>query len=94
MGSAEETLVVSLTAYLPNYVDKDGYLWLLARTTNPCAGASAILYCDFVQCIIHVQGLTYIDVVDDKPSDFLDVKPYLFKHEFQLRGFYFEEILL
>lgn len=94
-GSSKETLSITLaTGNLADYVDSNGYLWLLARTTNPSDGSAATLYCDFVQCVIHVQGLTYIDVVNDKPSDVLDVKPYLYKTEFQLRGFYFEEILL
>ncbi len=93
-GSAKETLSITLTENLTNYADANGYLWLIARTTNPSSGAAATLYCDFVQCVIYVQGLSYIDVVSDKPSDIIDVKPFLFKHEFQLRGFYFEDILL
>ena len=62
-GSAatDETITVTLTANLTNYVDANGYLYLLARTTNPSNGGSpAVLYCDFVQATVTVKGVTFL----------------------------------
>jgi hypothetical protein len=91
-ASAKETLTITLSANLTNYIDDDGYCWVLARTTNPSAGAATTLYCDFVQCVIQVTGLTYCDVVSSSNSDLIDVKPFIYKAEFILRGWLFEDI--
>ncbi|MDD4979604.1 MAG: hypothetical protein PHI29_13340 [Gallionella sp.] len=91
-ASAKETLTITLTTDLTNYIDEDGYCWVLARTTNPSAGAATTLYCDFVQCVIQVTGLTYCDVVSSSNSDLTDVKPFIYKAEFILRGWLFEDI--
>ncbi len=93
-GSSKETLTITLTSGLTDYIDSDGYCWVLARTTNPSAGAATTLYCDFVQCVIQVKGLSFIDVVSYQNSDVLDVKPYLYKVEFMLKGWLFEDITL
>jgi hypothetical protein len=91
-GSSKETLTITLTTALTDYIDSDGYCWVLVRTTNPSAGAATTLYCDFVQCVIQVKGLTYCDVVSYQNTDIIDVKPVLFKTEFLLRGWLFEDI--
>ncbi len=50
-AGSDETLEVSLTSGLANHVDDNGYVWVLARTTNPSDGATAaVLYCDFAMC--------------------------------------------
>jgi hypothetical protein len=91
-AGAKETLTIMLAADLPNYIDADGYCWALARTTNPSAGAQTTLYCDFVQCVMQVKGLTYCDVVSNLSSEDLSVKPFLYKTEFVLRGWLFETV--
>jgi hypothetical protein len=92
-GTSKETLTISLTSGWINYINADGYLYLLAQTANPAtAGGSSVLYCDFVQCVFQVKGLTNVDVVSYVTSTVKDVKPYLFKTEFLLRGWLFESI--
>lgn len=93
-ADSKETLTITLTSGLTDYIDSDGYCWVLARTTNPSAGAATTLYCDFVQCVIQVKGLSFCDVVSYQNSDVLDVKPYLYKVEFMLKGWLFEDITL
>lgn len=59
----DETLTITLTSNLPNYVNDGGFLYLMARTTNPSNGISpAVLYCDFVQATVDVRGITFCDV--------------------------------
>ncbi len=63
-ASAKETLTITLASAWTNFIDANGFLYLLAETTNPEAGGTpAVLYCDFVQCTIQVKGLTNCDVV-------------------------------
>jgi len=93
IGSSDETITITLSADWPNFIDDDGYVWLLARTTNPSNGTTpAVIYCDFVQCTIQVYGITYCDVVSYRNIDVVDVKPFLFRCEFLLRGWLFESI--
>jgi hypothetical protein len=92
-GGGDETLTITISANWPNFIDSSGYVWLLAKTTNPSNGSTpAVLYCDFVQCAIQVYGLTYCDVVSYRNIDVTDVKPYLFRAEFLLKGWLFESI--
>ena len=91
-GAAKETLTITLAVPLTDYIDADGYCWVMARTKNPSAGAATTLYCDFVQAFIQVKGLSHIDVESYGHSDDLSVKPVLFKAEFILRGWLFENI--
>jgi hypothetical protein len=90
----DETLTINISENWTNFIDSNGYIWLLARTTSPSDGETpAVLYCDFVQCTVNVYGITYCDVVNHKPFDVVDVKPFLFKTEFTLKGWLFETIL-
>ena len=46
-GSGDETLTITVTSNVPDYIDDDGYIWVLARTTNPSDGTTeAVLHCD------------------------------------------------
>ncbi len=92
VGSSKEVLTITLSSSLTDYVDSDGYLWILARTTNPSDGSAAVLYCDFVQCTIRVRGLTFCDVVSYRDVDLVSVKPFIFKTELILRGWFFENV--
>jgi hypothetical protein len=93
--SADETLTLTLTADLANYVNSDGFLYLLARTTNPSEGvSSAVLNCDFVQATVDVRGVTFCDVHSYRDVDVVDVKPFLFKEEIQIVAWLFESIAI
>ena len=92
-GGGDETLTVTISANSPNFIDSNGYVWLLAKTTNPSNGTTpAVLYCDFVQCTIQVYGISHCDVVSYRNIDVTDVKPYLFRAEFLLKGWLFESL--
>jgi hypothetical protein len=92
-GGGDETLTITISANWPNFIDSSGYVWLLAKTANPSNGSTpAVLYCDFVQCTIQVYGLTHCDVVSYRNIDVTDVKPYLSRAEFLLKGWLFESI--
>ena len=92
-GGADETLTITLTSSVTDYVDDDGFVWLLARTTNTGDGTTAaIIYCDYVCCTVTVNGITYLDVISFRDVDRVDVKPFIFRTEFQLKSWSFEDV--
>jgi len=92
-GGGDETLTITISSGWTDFIDASGYVWLLARTTNPSNGSTpAVLYCDFVQCVIQVYGISHCDVIGYRDIDVTDVKPYLFRTEFLLKGWLFESI--
>ncbi|MEM2995779.1 MAG: hypothetical protein QXI91_07220 [Candidatus Bathyarchaeia archaeon] len=92
-GGADETLTITLTLNIVNFVDANGCVWLLARTTNPSNGSTAaIIYCDYVSCTVTVNGITYLDVISFRDVDRVDVKPLIYRTEFQLKSWSFEDI--
>jgi hypothetical protein len=94
IGGEEQTLSMTVAVNCGDFIDAGGYVWLLARTTNPSNGvAPAVLYCDFAECTIQVNGLVFCDVVGYRHAPINpDVKPYLFQTEFTLKGWLFESI--
>lgn len=94
-STVDETLTITLTSNLPNYVNDEGFLYLMARTTNPSDGvSSAVLYCDFVQATIDVRGITFCDVHSWRDVDVVDVKPFLYKEEIVIVAWLFESIAI
>lgn len=92
-GGGDETLTITISSNWMDFIDSDGYVWLLAKTANPSNGSTpAVLYCDFVECTIQVYGITFCDVISYRNIDVTDVKPYLFREEFLLKGWLFESI--
>ena len=92
-SGADQTITITLTSNLTDYIDDDGYVWLLARTTNPSDGTTAaVLYCDYVSCTVTVNGITYLDVVSFRDADRVDVKPFIFRTEFVLKSWAFENV--
>jgi hypothetical protein len=88
-GSGDETLTITISANWPNFIDSSGYIWLLAKTTNPSDDVThAVLYCDFVQCTIQVAGITHCDIQSFKNVLVTDFKPYLHSTEFVLRAWF------
>lgn len=93
IGESDQTVTITLTSGLADYVDNSGYVWLLARTSNVSDGSTpAMLYCDYVSCTVTVNGITYLDVVNFRDADKVDVKPFIFRTEFVLKSWSFEDI--
>jgi hypothetical protein len=94
-GGADEALTISLTSSFENFVDSDGYVYFLVRTTNPSDGSTpAVIYCDYVECTITVRSITYVDVVSHRDLDQVDVKPVIWRTEFLLKSWLFETVLV
>jgi hypothetical protein len=92
-GGTDETITITLTSNLTDYIDDNGYVWLLARTSNSSDGSTpAILYCDYVCSIVTVNGITYLDVASFRDADRVDVKPFIYRTEFTLKSWSFEDI--
>lgn len=92
-GGADETITITLTSSITDFIDASGYVWLLARTTNTSNGVTAaIIYCDCVSCTVTVNGITYLDVFSFRDADRVDVKPFIFRTEFQLKSWMFEDV--
>jgi len=92
-GGSDETITIILDQNLPNYIDSDGYVWFLARTTNASDGETpAVLHCDYVNCAVTVNGITYCDIVSYRDVDRVDVKPFIFRTEFTAKSWFFENI--
>ncbi len=93
IAATDETITINITTNLPNCVNDDGFLYLMARTTNPSDGVSpAVLYCDYVQASVDVRGITFCDVHSWRDVDVVDVKPFLYKEEIQLVAWLFESV--
>jgi len=96
-GGADETITITLTSNITNYIQMDssgvGYIYLLARTTNPSNGVTAaILYCDYVKCTLTVEGLTHVKFGTFNDADDVSVKPFLLHTEFLIIGWMFENV--
>jgi len=96
-GGSDETIVITLTANLTSFIEMDslgvGYIYLLAKTTNPSDGVTpAVLYCDYVKCTLAVTGLTHIKFGTFQDADDVSVKPFLLHTEFQVIGWMFENV--
>jgi hypothetical protein len=52
----------------------------------------AALYCDYVSCAVTVNGITYLDVVSFRDADRVDLRPFIYRTEFALKSWCFEDI--
>ncbi len=92
-GGSDETIAIPLTVNMPDYIDEDGYVWFLARTTNPASAQTpAVLHCDYACAVVTVNGITYCDVVNYRDLDRVDVMPFIFRTEFTVKSWFFENI--
>lgn len=92
-AGADETITITLTSNLTDYIDTDGYVYLLARTTNASDGVTAaVLHCDYSQNMITVKGITYADIVSYRDQDEVRVKPFLWRTEFMVKTWLFENV--
>ena len=94
-GGGDDEIVVTLTSSLTDFIDADGYVYLLARTTNPSDGTSlATIYCDYSECLVTVEGITYVDIVSYRDEDEVRVKPFLWRTEFTVKTWLFENVMV
>jgi hypothetical protein len=92
-AAIDETITKTLTTTLTNYVDANGYLWVLARTTNSSDGATAaVVYCDFIQVTTQVSGVKFADYHSFRNIDETRVKPYVYKAEFNIVAWLYETL--
>jgi hypothetical protein len=93
-GGNDEVLTITLSSNLPEYVDADGYVYLLAKTTNPSDGVTpAVLYCDYAEIAFTVNGIGYADIVSFRDVDDVQVKPFIWRTEFAVKSWLFENVL-
>ncbi len=89
-GGADETLNLTL-ASPQDFLDSNGYCYMLAETTNVSNGVSpAVLNCDYVQCIASVEGITYVDIVSYRDLDLVTAKPFVWRTEFIVKSWLLE----
>jgi len=92
-GISDEVLTITLTSSLKDYVDANGYVYLLAKTTNPSDGVTpAALYCDYAEMGLMVNGITYADILTYEDRDEVRVKPFLWRTEFIVKSWLFENV--
>jgi hypothetical protein len=92
-GGTDETITLTLTSDLPNYINDEGYVWLLARTLSASDGVTpAVLCCDYVHCKVTVNGISYCDIAGFRTLDRVDVKPFIYRTEFTVKSWFFENI--
>ena len=92
-GGADEVITITQTSDITDFINGDGYIYLLARTTNPSDGVTpAVLYCDYSECVITVEGITYCDIVSYRDEDQVNVKPFIWRTEFTVKSWLFENV--
>jgi hypothetical protein len=94
-AGTDEAIAITLTSNLTDFIDANGYVYLLAATTNTSDGVTAAsLYCDYASCTITVNGITYVDMVTYRDLDEVRVKPFLWRTEFTVKTWLFETIMV
>jgi hypothetical protein len=96
-SGADEAITITLTSNLMDYIDMDsdgvGYIYVLARTTNPSDGVTpAVLYSDYDKCVLTVEGMTHVKFSTYRDVDETFVKPFLWHSEFIVTGWMFENV--
>ena len=92
-SETDETVTIDVESDLLNYVDGSGYVWLIAETSNASDGATpATLLCDYVSSTVTVNGVTYCDVLSYRNVDRVDLKPFVFRTEINVKSWFFENI--
>jgi len=96
-GGSDETITITLDSGLTNFIDMNsegvGYLYVLARTTNPSDGeTAAALYSDYDECVLTVEGITHLKFGAHRDADEVSVKPFIGHTEFKVIGWYIENV--
>jgi hypothetical protein len=86
-GSSEDlALSIDIAANPADFVDDDGYVWLLTRSSHPSNGSiAATLFYDYASCTVTINGVTYCDVASSRNLDRVDVKPPIYRTEFTVK---------
>ncbi len=92
-GGTDEWISITLTSNLTDYIDSDGHIYALARTTNPSDGTTpTVIHSDYADSIVTVNGITYCDIISYRDEDEVRVKPFLWRTEFLVKSWLFETI--
>jgi len=92
-NGTDEIVTIEMESNLLNFIDGSGYVWFLAETVNASDGATpAILLCDYVSCTVTVNGITYCDILSYRNVDRVDLKPFVFHTEINVKSWFFENI--
>ncbi|RLI20536.1 hypothetical protein DRO54_06070 [Candidatus Bathyarchaeota archaeon] len=90
----DETISITVSSDFESFMDEEGYVYMLARTTNPCDGVtSSILRCDYAWMDFSVNGLSYCDIVAYRNLDRVDVKPFIWRTELTAKGWIFKKLV-
>jgi hypothetical protein len=85
-SSEDQTLSITLASNTADFVDENGYIWLLATSSHPSDGSTAsTLFCDYASCTATVSGVTYCDFVSSRNIDRVDLKPPIYRTEFTIK---------
>jgi len=94
-GGGDEEIVITLTSSLTDFIDANGYVYLLAKTTNPSDGVSvAAIYCDYSEGVVTVEGIIYVDIMSYRDEDEVRVKPFVWRTEFTVKTWLFENVMV
>jgi hypothetical protein len=92
-GGSDEALTLTISSNLPDYVDANGYVFLLAKTTNASDGETpAALYVDYADILFTVNGTSYADIVSFRDLDNVQVRPFIWRTEFAVKSWLFENV--
>jgi hypothetical protein len=92
-GGEDESITITLSSSIMDFIDVDGNVYLLSRTTNASDGVTAaVLFCDYVECVVTVEGITYVDVVSFRDENQVNVKPFVWRTEFSVKSWLFENV--
>jgi len=50
------------------------------------------LHCDYAECALTVEGITYADIVGYRDEDQVNVKPFIWRTEFTVKSWLFENV--
>lgn len=90
---SDQTISITLTSGITDYIDSGGYLYVLVKTRTASNGVDpALLYCDFAQCVIQVEGITHVDLQNFRNVLVTDLKPYLHSAEIAVKTWRFVTI--
>ncbi|MFB3887955.1 MAG: hypothetical protein ACE14S_00565 [Candidatus Bathyarchaeia archaeon] len=93
-GGVDEAIVITVDQGLGDYIDEDGYVWLLAVTSGSSDGETpAVLRCNYASLTVTVNGVSYCDIASYRDLDRVDVKPFIYRTEFTVRSWFFENIV-
>lgn len=93
ISEQDHTQTLTIATNPSDYVDGQGFVWLLAQTVHASDGSlPAVLFCDYAMCTVTVRGITYLDVHSYRNLDRADIKPPIYRTEFTLKSWFIQNI--